>query len=284
MRNSNNFKLIVIELAEVPCYICLLRETNDLEGLIMSEHWDIYFGYIEEKIASFVLDMDVWQEIDTEEYRQAIAVRLKINEPNEEGFPIGSEAEKINEMEDSLNEFVSLKNIINVGRITTDGIRDIIFYSNKEEKNYLTEAVDRFIKPTGYEFEIFNIEEDENWEFYFDFLYPNQYQQQHMGNRKVVDSLEESGDALEVPRKVEHWLYFENIKTLKRFIKAIKKEGFSIEEESTEMSEEGKYSLSISRIDSVDFTSINEVTDFLVEVSEKYKGEYDGWETFVINK
>lgn len=121
MRNSNNFKLIVIELAEVPCYICLLRETNDLEGLIMSEHWDIYFGYIEEKIASFVLDMDVWQEIDTEEYRQAIAVRLKINEPNEEGFPIGSEAEKINEMEDSLNEFVSLKTLLTLVELQQTG-------------------------------------------------------------------------------------------------------------------------------------------------------------------
>ena len=250
----------------------------------MSENWDMYFGYIDEKIASVVLDMDVWQEIDTEKYNHAIAVRLKIKEPNEDGFPIGREANKINGIEDSLNEFVGLKNIINVGRITTDGTRDIIFYSDQEKQKDLIEAADRFIKSTGYEFEVFSLEEDENWEFYFDFLYPNQYQQQHMGNRSVIDSLEESGDKLEVARKVEHWLYFENIKMLKRFVKAIKKEGFSVEEVSTEMDEEGKYLLSIYRIDFVDFTSINDVTDLLVEVAEKYEGEYDGWETFVINK
>lgn len=105
-----------------------------------------------------------------------------------------------------------------------------------------------------------------------------------MGNRAVIESLEESGDKLEVPRKVEHWLYFENTKMLKRFVKAIKKEGFSVEEESTEMDEDGKYMPSIYRIDTVDFESINEVTDLLVEVSEKYEGQYDGWETIVINK
>ncbi|GAB0170072.1 DUF695 domain-containing protein [Lysinibacillus sp. CTST325] len=250
----------------------------------MSKHWDIYFGYIDEKIASVVLDMDVWQEIDTEEYNHAIAVKLKIKEPNEDGFPIGHEAEKINEIEVSLKEFVGLKNIINVGRITTDGTRDIIFYSDQEKHKDLIEAADRFIKSTGYEFEVFSIEEDENWEFYFNFLYPNQYQQQHMGNRSVIAQLEKSGDELEVARKVDHWLYFESTKMLGDFVKAIKKEGFFVEEESTEMNEKGKYSLSIYRIDSVDFTSINEVTDLLVEVSEKYEGEYDGWATFVVNK
>jgi hypothetical protein len=53
---------------------------------------------------------------------------------------------------------------------------------------------------------IFRVEEEETWEFYFEFLYPNKYQQQHMGNRQVVDSLEESGDQSDVPRKVEHRL------------------------------------------------------------------------------
>ncbi|MDM5246001.1 DUF695 domain-containing protein [Lysinibacillus sp. G4S2] len=250
----------------------------------MSKHWDVYLDYIDEKIASIALDMDVWQEIDTEEYNHAIAVKLKIKDPNKNGFPIGSEAKKINEIEVSLKEVVGLNHIINVGRITTDGTRDIIFYSNQEKQKDLIEAAGLLIKSTGYEFEVFSIEEDENWEFYFNYLYPNQYQQQHMGNRSVVDQLEKTGDELEVARKVDHWLYFENTKMLGDFVKAIKKEGFSVEEESTEMNEQGKYSLAIYRTDSVDLNSINEVTDLLVEISEKYEGEYDGWETFVVNK
>lgn len=70
---------------------------------------------------------------------------------------------------------------------------------------------------------------------------------------------------------------------LNGFEKAIKKEGFSIEEKSTKINEDGKYMLSISRIDSVDFLSINEITDLLVTIAEKHEREYDSWETVVIN-
>jgi uncharacterized protein (TIGR01619 family) len=248
----------------------------------MSENWDMYFGYIDDKLASVVLDLEIWQEIDTEKFNHPFCLRLKIKEPNKDGLPIGQEADVINEMEDSLIEFLGQKNFINVGRVTTDGVRDVIFYSDQELKNALIDAAHQFVVPAGYEFEIVGIEEDETWEFYYDFLYPNQYQQQHMGNQQVIDSLEESGDKLEVPRKVEHWLFFSDLKMMKRFIKDIRKEGFSIEEEPNQVNEDGKYTISISRVDSVDLHSINEVTDLLVEISEKHEGEYDGWETFVI--
>lgn len=251
-------------------------------GILMSEHWDMYFGYIDDKLASIVLDMAIWQEIDTQKFNHCFCIRLKLKEPNQDGLPIGQESNQINEMEDAILERLSPKNFINVGTVTSNGVRDMIFYSDQESKNALMEAAEQFIRPTGYEFEVFEIEEDETWEFYDDFLYPNQYQQQHMGNQQVVISLEQAGDTLDVPRKVEHWLYFNDLKMMKSFMKEIKKERFSIEEKSKKVDEDGKYMVSISRIDSVDLDSINEVTDLLVEISEKYEGEYDGWETFVI--
>jgi regulator of RNase E activity RraB len=97
-----------------------------------------------------------------------------------------------------------------------------------------------------------------------------------MGNRRVVDSLQESGDKLETPRKVDHWLYFNSSEMLQQFKERIKEEGFNIEDESGQKDEDGKYSLHISRTDAVDFHSINEVTDLLVELAEQFEGEYDG--------
>ncbi|OLS40047.1 DUF695 domain-containing protein [Bacillus sp. MRMR6] len=245
----------------------------------MSENWDVYFGYIDDKVASVVIDMDIFNEINTEEYQYAHCLRLNVKNPNEDGFPIDAEADQLGEIEESVIDFLAPRNFINVGRVTTDGVRDIIFYSSQDESDSIAVAAQRFIQPTGYEASIFQIEEDENWEFYFEYLYPNQYQLQHIGNRQVVGHLESSGDTLEVPRKVEHWLYFENTKMMKRFAKAVKKEGFILENETHE---EGKYILTISRVDLVDFHSISEVTDLLVKISEQYEGEYDGWETMVI--
>ncbi|MGF3104578.1 DUF695 domain-containing protein [Rossellomorea sp. DUT-2] len=248
----------------------------------MSENWDVYVGYIEDRMASVVLDMDIVEEVNTEKYHHPYCIRFKVKRPNEDGFPVGAEADRLGEIEDSLIDSLDPQHFVHVGRVTTDGIRDLIFYSNQEESYALVDAAGRFSQPAGYEVEVFPIEEDEHWEFYYDFLYPNQYQQQHMGNRHVVERLEESGDTLQVPRKVDHWVYFDLPKGMKRFAKAIKKEGFSIESETGHPNEEGKYVLTISRVDLVDLHSINEVTDLLVEISETYDGEYDGWETLVI--
>ena len=130
--------------------------------------------------------------------------------------------------------------------------------------------------------EVYKIEEETNWEFYFEFLYPNPYQFQHMRNHSLLETLEDSGDKLEVPRKVEHIILFQNEKMMKRFIKVVKNEGFTIVEDSYEKSEEGKYVTCISRVDSVDYEAIDDLTDLLLEIAEKFEGEYDGWETIVI--
>ena len=47
-------------------------------GMIMSEHWDMYLGYIDDQLASVVLDMAIWQEIDTEKFNHCYCLRLKL--------------------------------------------------------------------------------------------------------------------------------------------------------------------------------------------------------------
>lgn len=249
---------------------------------MMSEYWNTYLGFIDEKPAAVVLDMEVSQEIDTEQYKHAFAVRFSLKSPNEDGFHIGSEADELNEIEEAFSESVERKKYINVGRITTDGIRDIIFYSAQQDEEVLVLKAKDYYQKLGYEVEVCKIEEEENWEFYFEILYPNAYQFQHMGNHSLLEALEDSGDKLEVPRKVEHIILFQNKKMMKRFIKAVKKEGFTIEEDSYEMDEEGNYVACISRVDSVDYEAIDDLTDLLLEIAEKFEGEYDGWETMVI--
>ncbi|WP_019415173.1 DUF695 domain-containing protein [Paenisporosarcina sp. TG20] len=248
----------------------------------MSEFWDTYFDLIDEKPAAVVLDMEVSQEIDTEQYKNAFVVRFRLKSPNEEGLHVGAEADQLNEIEETLMETAELINYINVGRITTNGIRDIIFYSTQEEETALASEANGYYHSLGYEMEVFKIEEDTNWEFYFEFLYPDSYQIQHIGNHSVLEALEESGDKLETPRKLEHTVLFQNEMMKKRFIKTVKKVGFTIEEETLKKDEEGDYVICISRVDSVDYNSIDELTDLLLEIAEKFEGEYDGWETIVI--
>jgi hypothetical protein len=72
----------------------------------MSEYWDTYFGFIDEKPAAIVLDMEVSQEIDTELYKHA---------QNEDGFHVGSEAGELNEIEHDFKESAELQKIYKCG-------------------------------------------------------------------------------------------------------------------------------------------------------------------------
>ncbi|PPA69741.1 DUF695 domain-containing protein [Jeotgalibacillus proteolyticus] len=250
----------------------------------MSDYWDTYTGYIEDKLASVVLDMEISEEVDPEHFPYAFAVSVPIKLPNENGFPSETENEKMNGIEEAFTEHIQTKKILCAGRITSDGSRDIILYSSLKEVELINKACIQFFQSAGYEYEITEIEEEEPWAFYFTFLYPDPYQLQHMGNWQIVEMLEESGDSLDDPRHVDHWIYFEDKKMMKRFSKAIKKEGFEVEEEALEEEENVRYRLQISRTDLVDIDSINEITDFLVETAEKFEGDYDGWETMVIEQ
>ncbi|MEF3351811.1 DUF695 domain-containing protein [Paenibacillus sp. GYB006] len=242
----------------------------------MSDHWDIYFCEIEDKFSSIVLDMDIWKEIDKSEYPYPKVLRIPIKNPGESGIPTNDEAELINDLEERINnEIIDVG--FNVGRITTDGLRDVVYYFSKQYE--LEKVAEKYFLEHGYEIEVHNMEEENPWDFYFDFLYPNKYQKQHMGNRNVVEQLRESGDKLEEPRRVDHWIYFQSTEDKDRFEAKVKLLSFNIS--SNPSNDEEIYS-QIYRHDDVDFHSINEVTDSLIDLAEECNGDYDGWESMVI--
>lgn len=242
----------------------------------MSNHWDIYFCEIEGKFASIVLDMDIWKEIEKSEYPHPMVLRIRIKNPGTSGTPINEEAELINDLEDKINDGI-IGFGFHVGRATSDGIRDVFYYFSKPYE--LEKAAEKVFSEHGYEIEVLHIEEENPWDLYFDYLYPDKYQIQHMGNRKVVEQLQESGDTLENERTVEHWIYFQSIEDKENFDAKVKLEGFDVE--SAPSNEEKIYS-QISRSDYVDYHSINEVTDVLVDIAGECNGEYDGWGTTVV--
>jgi uncharacterized protein (TIGR01619 family) len=248
----------------------------------MSEYWDTYFDLIDDKPASIVLDMEISQELDTEKYKHVYAARFHLKAPNDDGLHVGAEADRLNLIEEAFIEAAEHRQYMNVGRITTDGIRDIFFYSLHEEEEALALIANRLYFSAGYEIDVFKLEENRSWEFYFEFLYPDTYQFQHMGNHDVLETLELSGDNLEAPRRVEHFILFQDDKMMKRFAAAIQKEGFTIEEGSFEEDGEGNYIVYISRVDFVTYNAIDELTDLLLEMAGRFQGEYDGWETVVV--
>lgn len=244
----------------------------------MSDNWNTYLTTIDNKPASFLLDMEPWNNNENEKLIHLYRLSIALNEPNEDGLTSQKEAEVLYEIEDSLNEQID-QNYLFVGRVTTDGRRDFFYYTDSADGKELEHLAEKILKNNKYN--ISRIEEQNPRDFYYDFMYPKKSDLQQMVNRQLVDKLREHGDNLEQARTVKHWIYFSSEESRNLFKGKVQRDGFVIDDQDLQ---DNKYSLVISRSDFVQLHLISEVTDYLTTAAQDFQGDYDGWETKVIKE
>jgi uncharacterized protein (TIGR01619 family) len=158
--------------------------------------------------------------------------------------------------------------------------KDYYYLADTTGVRKLLEAIYQKTFP-GYKYSI-NIRNDEQWDAYLTFLYPNDETFEYMSNEKVILNLTKEGDDLTKPRQVDHWLYFKNESDREKFISYAVKEKFKMESKKFVQDSKLKYQLQISRTDKADVGSISKITIELRKKAKELNGDYDGWETFVV--
>ncbi len=245
------------------------------------EEWDFYFSNVDDIIGSFYIDLGLSKVAPLIDKPNLIWLSLKMNNPREDGLSSNDEFDKLSEIEDRLQEFMTGRhNSIYAGRLTSNNHRDFYFYFGDTilyEKT-ISEAMVVF---PSYTYD-YGVKKDIEWESYFEFMYPNPRQFQSIQNRRVIDNLEYNGDPLTKERQVDHWIYFKKQEDRERFLVKIKDKGFQIiNQDYDEDNSEFPYMLQIARVDKVDIDSVNDYTLNLWELAERFNGDYDGWETSV---
>lgn len=245
------------------------------------EKWEFYLSNVNDKLGSLFVDLGIHEFAPIFDKPNIVWVSIKMNNPREDGLSSQKESEILGKIEDSLVEKINSKhNSIYVGRLTSNGDRDLYFYfaDTTHYEKTISEAMVDFPK---YEFE-FGTKEDKDWNGYFDFLYPTPKQLKSIQNRRVIDQLEEGGDNLTKSREVFHWIYFKTEKEREKFLSKIKNDNFIVVSKDNDKSlGEFSYSLQIKRVDKVDLNSVNEYVIYLWELANELNAEYDGWETSI---
>lgn len=196
---------------------------------------------------------------------------------DDEGLSSSSEElEEFGEIEDKMVEKLT-KDEIFVGRITSNGLRDFYFYTKDKKIEFIFQDILK--KHEKFKAKI-TFEVDENWNKYYQLLYPTDEEFQKIGNRSVLDNLEEGGDKLTLEREVFHWIYFKTEKDRENFIKEVEKLNFSVVSKN-KIKDEFPYQLQIKRVDKVDEESVNEYVIQLWKLAPIHNGNYDGWETSI---
>ncbi|MDF2961076.1 MAG: hypothetical protein K0S39_2811 [Paenibacillus sp.] len=203
----------------------------------MSDNWNTYFTFIDNKPASFMLDLEPWKNGENERFVHLYRLSITLNEPNENGLTTNKEAEILNAIEDSINDSLD-SNYMFVGRITTDGRRDFFYYTDSTDGDNLKRLATQLLE--NYRYNINRIEEQKPGDFYHEFLFPNKSNWHRMVNRQVVEKLCDHGDNLEKARAVNHWIYFYSAESRNLFKEKVQRNGFHIEDQDTK---DNKYSM-----------------------------------------
>ena len=126
-------------------------------------------------------------------------------------------------------------------------------------------------------------EDDPEWKYYREFLFPTPTQWLWINNRDLVRTFEQKGDPLSVPRPVEHLAYFSDQVARDRFAREATEQGFMIRllEPETEAAPLGAQA---TRDDAIDLNSIHLVSRSVQSLAERLGGEYDGWGAPLITK
>jgi uncharacterized protein (TIGR01619 family) len=250
---------------------------NQGKGQSETEDWDFYFSNVNDVLSSLMVNLSAIRRAPDPAKSWLLWVWVHMLDPRPDGLSSEAEARVLFEIEDRLNKCLSATcGAELLGRITGGKRREFYYYAvtaNGIEGAVKTAMADF----TSYRFD-FGKQPDPEWRQYKDVLYPFPSQMQTIQNRRVLDSLEKNGDDHAIARIVDHAIYFRSAVERAGYANAVARLGFRVQHESEDpQSRDRPFFLNLVRNDPVTADHINAVVAELIELTEKFGGEYDGW-------
>ena len=250
------------------------------------QEWDAYRSWIDDNPAVFRLNLALDEVAPIEGFSYCVRITIELKNPDENGFST-NERPAIYAIEDKvLRPLESDKDIL-VAVLTVQGEVTWYFYSQAPEalQERLSATWDSSM---GYTYQV-ECSEDKPWNFFLKGLYPNIYEKQTIYNREILYACQENDDQVEVPRPIEHWLYFDTEQDMLSAIEKAAALGFTVYSSEKVVPEEGKevqedlgYCLILSKENTP--IDIDGDTWDLIDIALDTHGGYDGWETILIKE
>lgn len=199
-------------------------------------HWDqdfdFYMAQIEGEPASFVIDLNAPGHAPVATHPLLLGMRVPLLRPRPDGLRDEGEREIMGEIEDQIVERIEAAlDGIYVGRFVSGGATELFAYVPAAHRatieSDLTQVTGAL--PAPYALEL-RIEDDAEWGHCIDFLAPDAVARQTIWNRRLVHQFAEMGDALHVPREVDHLVTFPDRESAEVAATALRALGFRTDE------------------------------------------------------
>jgi hypothetical protein len=245
------------------------------------ERWqpdfDVYFTQLEDRPASFVLDLAAAAHAPVATHGLRLGIRIPMKMPREDGLRDGEELPALSALEDRFVEALEQKvDAIYVGRIVHDGHTTLYLYVPAEHQEALKDLPSLTGDPGEYE-PMWGVAEDPDWGLYLEFLSPGPYDAQSIWNRRLVQIFTEKGDRLDVPREIDHMAYFPSRERADEAGTALAAVGFRIDDLDEPDTEDGAWGLQFHRDDALAEGRPDEFVGEILDIILDLEGDYDGW-------
>ena len=257
----------------------------DQETAEIDEDWGVYlcnaFAYDLPAVIRVNLALRDFEY--TANYPKRLHLQILYKNANDSGFPTREEGEYVYSIEDAVEEIVKQHGDMLVGVVKCDERAHIFAYAKNELGYYdaISKMMSENFPDYAYTLEVV---EDEDWELYFQALYPDRYEYQSIMNMRLIEDIKSDGDSM-VPRVLEHCLLFKTEENGEAFLAKVMEDGFiklSSEDRSNNeaIDKEYPYLLVIGREDA--FENIDEIVWYLMDLAGEFDGEYSGWGCHIV--
>jgi regulator of RNase E activity RraB len=158
---------------------------------VVFDRWDTYISEADGKPVFISFDVDAAEQDLTATLTLCARVIVPIHQPNASGGPVKPESDLLYELEDELCQLLVEHKVACrlVGRLTHDGIRQLVFHLDDWES---------FRPPVGlwimdHEDYAIDVSEHEGWTFFDDCVRPTPEVWQFLADRSVVQELVKAG-------------------------------------------------------------------------------------------
>jgi len=243
-----------------------------------SPKWEYYCCSIDDYPSIISADLGLADQAPNPRLHHLFYLSIKVSNTNKQGLPTPSALGTLCRLEDKALEVFRHQNFSFAGRISTNGCRDLIFYTNtplalKRLSAELMQSFPEFSYEAGQK-------QDKSWDFYFNFLFPKEKELNTILNQRKLMRLEAKGeDLLDEDFTLEHRFYFKNKDERDNFILHAIDDYFHVEQIGLDGdSPKHPWLLHISRSERLELKRVNQLTMDLMRKVQHHSGIYDGWE------
>jgi hypothetical protein len=221
--------------------------------------------------AAFVVDLE--QEPRTS-HATRITVSVPMLEPEADGLRSEGEMQDLDTLQTKLTDRLArAAGAECVGFYDLRGVATFVFYAKKPVT--VAEATVAIGDTHPYEADVL-VDEDPEWRFYIDAMFPDAYALQGIWNRLIVDELESHGDQLHEPRDVDHVATFPSNASAQKAAKQLGAAHFRVDGIG-KADEEGRFELAFHRSETLEEGKPDHFSAEILDIVLPLDGEYDGW-------